>query len=75
VHVVHRHADLQVVAQQAIGFYSPKDMPKCVWKNQRMLVDLRPVAGFFPGRPPHFHNAEFKRDEFVFFFVPLDSAD
>jgi hypothetical protein len=27
VHVVHRNADLQVVAQQAIGFYSPKDMP------------------------------------------------
>ena len=75
VRIVHRHADLHVMPQQAIGFYRTKNMPQCVWKNQRMLVDLRTVTRFFPRRSASLHDAEFKRDEFMLFLVPLHSAD
>src|ERR1700752_4223470 len=73
--IIHRHADLYVMAHLVVAFCGSENMPQCIWKNEWMLVDLRTVPGFFCRGAPQLHDAKLKGDKFMFFFVTLHNTD
>src|SRR4029077_19695918 len=39
--IIHRHADLYVMAYVVVAFWGPENMLPCFWKNERWLDDWR----------------------------------